>query len=61
MFRKYYHSPHEFTNFISEFMLYGLAAIFVAAVSILSKRSYKSQHAELELIEVAYLRKYDLK
>ena len=46
---------------MSEFMLHGLAAIFVAAVSILSKRTYKTQMQELDLIEVAYLKKYGLK
>ena len=46
---------------MSEFMLHGLAAMFLAAVSILSKRTYKSQMHEIDLIEIAYLKKYGLK
>lgn len=61
MFKRYYYTAHELTKFVSQFMLHGLAAMFLAAVSILSKRSFSPHPAELDLISVAYLRKYGLK
>ena len=37
MFRRYSTSSHDFTVFVSQFMLHGIAALFLGAVSIMKK------------------------
>lgn len=36
-FKKYYFTSQDFTVIVASFMLYGLSALFVAAVSALNK------------------------
>lgn len=60
MFRKYYYTAEDFTLFLCDFMLNGLATLFLAAVNILSKKAYHSTKADIELIQLAYIRKYGL-
>lgn len=38
MFRKYYFTAHDFTVLLSNFMLNGLAVLFVAAICVLGKK-----------------------
>lgn len=37
LFKKYYFTSQDFTVIVSSFMLYGISALFLAAVSALSK------------------------
>lgn len=41
LFKKYYFTSQDFTIIVANFMLYGIAALFVAAVSALTKQNYE--------------------
>jgi hypothetical protein len=41
-------------------MLYGIAAIFVAAISILKQEPFAPSVQEMKFVEVAYVQKYRL-
>ncbi len=42
MFSKYYFTAHDFTAFMAKFMIYGLAAIFLAAVCVLDGKDLET-------------------
>lgn len=61
MFNKYFENGKQFTKVVRYFMMYGVAALFIIAGRILAgKTELGLEKGEVEVVEVAYLKKYGI-